>query len=313
MSSSNPPESSYVPSHQTPPSPRPRWPIGRWLLTLFVVAAIYVGFIFLTPKSRAQFKWAAAVNALEEGKITEAKQLANEALAIVSDDAPLQMFAAELFYRVDEPEKANEHLEQVVELAGDNPYVLNKASFLFARLGEHEKSLALADKVVELAETKRTIHMHRALNQRAYAIALAAADGQASPEQIKQGLIDINQALSVFVHEDTVIDNQIANYLDTRGYLELFAGAPKQGLEDLNKAIAVYELVRRELLSQAKVETPDKVPVAAVAADKEFQSVLAVLYAHRAAIYEKLNQPEAAEEDLTRAKEFGLNRKKGVW
>ncbi|PQO28124.1 hypothetical protein [Blastopirellula marina] len=312
MSSSNPPESSVAPS-QTPPGPRPRWPIGRWLLTLFVVAAIYVGFIFLTPKSRAQFKWAAAVNALEAGKVTEAKQLANEALAIFGDDASLQRFSAELFYRVDEPEKANEHLEQAIELADDNPYILNSASFLFARLGEHEKSLALADKIVELAETQRTIHMHRALNQRAYAIALAAADGQATPEQIKQGLIDINQALSVFVHEDTVIDDQIANYLDTRGYLELFAGAPQQGLEDLNKAIAVYELVRRELLSQAKEQDPEKVPVAAAAADKEFQGVLAVLYSHRAAIYEKLKQTEAAEEDLARAKELGLSRKKGIW
>lgn len=313
MNSSNSPENASVPSRLTPPSPRPRWPIGRWLLTLLVVAAIYGGFVLLAPKSRAQFKWAAAIEALEAGKITEAKQFANEALAIDSEDAPLQMFAAELFYRVDDPEKANEHLQQAVDLAGDNPYVLNTASFLLARLGEHEKSLELANKVVELAETQRTIHMHRALNQRAYAIALAAADGQASPEQIKQGLVDINQALSVFVHEDTVIDNQIANYLDTRGYLELFAGSPKHGLEDLNKAIAVYELFRQELLSQTKNENPDKVSVTAAAADKELQSVLAVLYAHRAAILEKLNQPEAAKEDLARAKEFGLNRKKGIW
>ncbi|RCS41531.1 hypothetical protein DTL42_23580 [Bremerella cremea] len=314
MSSSNSPESQPLPPRESPPPARRSRPIGRWLLTIFVLLVVYLGFTFLNTKSRAQWKWAEALQALEQGQITEAQQFADQALELAPDDPAMQLYAAELSYRIDAPENANEHLKRALELAGESPYVLNTSSFLLARMGRHDQSLPLADKVVELAETKHTIHRHTALNQRAYAIALAAEDGQASPEQIKQGLIDINEALAIFVHDDMVIDQRIANYLDTRGYLELFAGAPKQGLEDINKAIAVYELLRQKLLAQTKKdEKLDQLPETVVAEDKELKNVLAVLYSHRAAIYEKLNQPEAAAADRARAKDFGLNRKKGIW
>lgn len=313
MSSSYPPESSPIPSRESAPPPRRRWPIGRWLLTLLVIAAVYVGFTLLNSTSHAQFQWAAALEALDEGNIVEAQKHADQALKLDPEDSDLQLRAAEFFYRIDQPEVASKHLKRALELSGDNPTVLNTASFLFARMGKHDQSLPLSDKLVDLSETKRTIHPHMALNQRAYAIALAAADGQASDEQIQQGLEDINKALEVFVHDDAVIDQRIANYLDTRGYLELYAGSPQRGLKDINKAIAVYELLREEIAKEVKDANLDKVPEAAIAFDQELKHVLAVLFAHRAAILEELNEADAADADHIRASEFGLNRKKGIW
>lgn len=267
----------------------------------------------LSDTSRAQWKWAEALQALNAGETEQAKQYAQQALEIAPDDAQLRLFAGELYYRLDEPEEARKQVDQALSLDEDSAYVLTTSSFLLARLGDHEKSLELSDKLMELAESKKVIHPHQAKNHRAYAIALAADDGEASEERIQQGLSDIESALAVFDNNHAGIDGQIASYIDTRGYLKLFSGEPKQALEDMNVSIAIYEKAYDQLLAELSPEEIKNKPAQVVAIEDELKQVLAVLYWHRSEVYEKLNLPEKAEKDWLMAKKYGLSRKKGIW
>ncbi|PQO46036.1 tetratricopeptide repeat protein [Blastopirellula marina] len=310
MNPSNPTQTAS----QTSPRPkRGRWPIGRWLLTSVILLAVYVGITMLSNTSRAQWKWAEALQALDAGEIEQAKQYAQEALEIAPEDPLLRLYAGELYYRLDEPEKAHQQIDQAIALDENNAYVLTTGSFLLARLGDHEKSLALSDKLVELAQSKRAIHPHQAENHRAYAIALAADDGEASQQRIQQGLTDIEAALAVFENNHAPIGKQVASYIDTRGYLKLFAGEPEEALADLNTAIAIYEKDYDQLLSKLSPEQIENKPLHVLAYEDELRDVLAVLYWHRSQVYEKLNLPEEAEHDWLMAKKFGLSRTKGIW
>ena len=275
--------------------------------------AVYLAVTMLSTTSRAQWKWAQALQAFDAGETEQAKQYAQEALEIAPEDPQLRMYAGELYYRLDEPDEARQQIDQAIALDEESAYVLTTASFLLARLGDHEKSLELSDKVVELAESQRSIHPHQAGNHRAYAIALAADDGEASEQRIEQGLSDIEAALAVFGNNHAPMGRQVASYIDTRGYLKLFAGEPKQALEDLNMAIAIYEKDHDKLLSALSPEETKNKPLHVLAYEDELKEVLAVLYWHRSQVLEELKLPEEAENDRLMAEKFGLSRTKGIW
>ncbi|MEW4454552.1 tetratricopeptide repeat protein [Bremerella sp. JC817] len=287
-----------------PPRER-RVPIASMLLIAVLLFTFYGVFSFFTSDSAAQWKWAEVVEALENDQNDQAKQLANEALELDPEDPQLRLNAAEMYFRLDDETEARKQIEEAIALGKEKPQVLHQAAFILSRMGQHDGALFLADKVVDLAETKKTIHLHQALNQRAYTIAMAAGDDEATPEQIEQGMKDITRAIDMYGHE--------ATYIDTMGYLKVFAGDPEGGLHDLDTAIEFYESRRTKMLQDLPPEQIENMPKNVASLDKQLKQVLSVLYSHRATAYEKLEEPEKAQEDRDRADAYGLDRKRGFW
>lgn len=308
MSESN---STETPSHPTPsPSPSQAPPSGRPSLVLvlavvFLLTAIYLGFTFFNPQSMAQWKWAAAVDALEKDDIDQAKKLAEEAIEWDPENAELRLHIAEMHYRQDESTEARIQIEEAIALGKNDPPVITQAGFLLSRMGQHDGAMLLADRLVDIAEKEKTIHLHEALNRRAYSIAMAAADEAATPEQIDQGMKDIDLAIEYYGDD--------ASYVDTRGYLKVFHGDLKGAVQDLDAAIAFYETTRTKLLAELTPEQVENMPSGITFMDNQLKQILAVLYSHRATAHQKLGNEEEAKQDTELAETYGLDRQKGIW
>lgn len=308
MSESNPTETPSQPApspcpSQVPPPGRP--PFVGVMLAVFVLSVVYVGYSFFNPQSMAQWKWASAVDAMEKDDFEQAKQLADEALAWDPKNAELRLHIAEMYYRRDETTEARKQIEEAIALGKNDPAVITRAGFLLSRMGQHDGALLLSDRLVDIAEKEKTIHLHQALNQRAYAIAMAAGDEAATPEQIAQGMKDIDLAIEYYGDD--------ASYVDTRGYLKVFAGDLKGAVQDLDSAIKFYENGRSELLAKLSPEEVENMPSGVVFVDDQLKEVLSVLYSHRALAHEKLGNEKEAKQDHDLAETYGLDRKRGIW
>ncbi|MBI1247124.1 tetratricopeptide repeat protein [bacterium] len=302
---SNGNEPNVAAPNPAPPAASTRRSQFILLFVVLLLIAVYFGFQWFSSESMAHFTWAQAVNAFDAENFDEAKRLAVEAIKLTPDDPQLRLNEAEMYFRLDEETEARKQIEEAIRLGKENPDILRQASFLLSRMGQHDGSLFLADKIVDLAEKRQTVHMHSALNQRAYAIAMAAAEDQAKPEQIDQGMKDIERAIEIYGEE--------AGYVDTRGYLKVFAGDLDGAVKDLDAAITSLENQRSEMIAKLTPQQVANPSESFTFVDNQLKQVLAVLYAHRAAAYEKLGKPDQAKEDQERAENYGLDRKRGVW
>lgn len=308
MSESNTTETPSQPApspspSQVPPPGRP--PFVGVLIAVVVLSVIYVGYSFFNPQSIAQWKWAAAVDAMEKDDFDQAKKLSEEALAWDPENAELRLHIAEMHYRQDETTEARKQIEEAIALGKNDPAVITQAGFLLSRMGQHDGAMLLTDRLVGIAEKEKTIHLHQALNQRAYSIAMAAADEAATPEQIAQGMKDVDLAIEYYGDD--------ASYVDTRGYLKVFAGDLKGAVKDLDAAIKFYENARSELLAKLKPEEVENMPSGVAFIDNQLKQVLSVLYSHRALAHEKLGNEKEAKQDAELAEAYGLDRKRGIW
>jgi len=308
MSESNSTETHPRPapaSRPAPAAPTGRPPLVPVLIAVAILSAVYVGYTLFNPQSMAQWKWAAAVDALEEDEVDQAKKLAAEAIEWDPENAELRLHIAEMHYRQDEETEARIQLEEALALGKNDPRIVTQAGFLLSRMGQHDGALMLSDRLVDIAENEKTIHLHEALNRRAYSIAMAAADEAATQEQIDQGMKDIDLAIEYYGDD--------ASYVDTRGYLKVFQGDLKGAVQDLDAAIKFYEDTRTELLAELTPEQVENMPSGVTFVDNQLKQVLAVLYSHRATAYEKLGNEEGAQQDTDLAQSYGLDRQRGIW
>ncbi len=308
MSESNSTENQPAPnpsprSSEAPSSGRP--PLVPVLIGVLLLAAIYVGYSFFNPQSMAQWKWAAAVDALENDDIDAAKRLAEEAIAWDPENAELRLHIAEMHYRQDEETEARIQIEEAIAMGKDDPQVITQAGFLLSRMGQHDGAMMLADRLVDIAEKEKTVHLHEALNRRAYSIAMAAADEKANQEQIAKGMKDIDLAIEYYGDD--------ASYVDTRGFLKVFDGDLEGAVKDLDSAIKFYEDTRTQLMAQLTPEQIENMPSNIAFVDNQLKQILAVLYSHRATAHQKLGQEEEAKQDNELAEKYGLDRKRGIW
>lgn len=308
MNPSNPPPPSPSPEQpQTDVPRRPQgWmPISRILVTFLILMGLYAAFSLLNFHSIAQWKWAAALDAVERREFEHALAYAQQAIDWAPEDPQLRVYFAELLYRLDETAEARIQIEEAIALGKDDPQILEMLGYLLARMNQHDGALMLANRVVESAETNGTVQLHRALNHRAYSIALAVADEAIALQRVQEGLQDIEQAIEIY--------GENPSYLDTRGYLRMFDGDLQGALDDMDAAIVAIENQRKDLLIQFDVKSAENLPANAAGVDKHMQNILAVLYAHRGEIYARLGKKDLAEKERQRADRFGLDRKKGVW
>jgi tetratricopeptide (TPR) repeat protein len=155
-------------------------------------------------------------------------------------------------------------------------------------MGAEKYAAALAD-----ADTAVRISPQfdqQALNNRAYLRAL-------TNQQLKEGLEDIQAVLDQ-------MDFKQPGLLDTRGYLYFKLGKHQSALSDLNQAIRKYEplLDRHERRRFGQPIDLEKV-----------RESLAVMYYHRAEVYQAQGKQDQASKDFARAAEFGYDPENGVF
>jgi len=169
------------------------------------------------------------------------------------------------------------------------PWSLQGRANVLFRMGSHKYADALedADALVRVSPQLDP----QALNFRAYMRAL-------TNQELPGGLEDIQTAL-----EQT--DPKPPEYLDTRGYLYFRLGKHARALDDLNLAIKKYESYlerperRRRFGPQIKTE--------------KIREGLAVMYHHRAEVYQAQGNLADAAPDFARAAEFGYDPENGVF
>lgn len=301
-----PPPTSPAPPAGPSPKPSNGYPPGVTVIfAVFVLCLAFLSYTAFSPESIAKTKWAKAVDALEADQPDVARQYAKEALEWDPEDPELRLHIAEMHYRLDEETEARIQIEEALALGKDDPAVVTQAGFLLSRMGQHDGAIMLADRLVDIAENQKTIHLHEALNSRAYAIAMAAAEDAATKEQIEKGMKDIDLAIEYY--------GENASYIDTRGYLKVFNGDLEGAIKDLDSAIEFYEDARTDLLAELTPEQVENMPSSVSFVDDQLKRILAVLYSHRATAHEKLGHEKEAKQDNKMAEEYGLNRKRGIW
>ncbi|UUO07564.1 tetratricopeptide repeat protein [Blastopirellula sp. J2-11] len=275
-----------------------RLPLLRYVILAVVVAAILSQ--LFRPALVAQWYWASALEQLEAGDNDAAVRLGETALDWSGDSPEMHLRMAELLYRTGRKEEAIALVEKSEDFAADQLTYLEMEGYLLSRLGQHEKALALADTLVEKANAGE-YHLHRALNGRAYATALAWSDGANLPqESLDRALDDINKAMKIYGVE--------ASYLDTRGYVKHFAGDNEGALNDLNSAIELYEA------SIAKVEQEnDDWGTMKQMRLQQMRGALGVLYHHRGETLQALDRDDDASQDMQQAEKLGYGRQVGHW
>jgi tetratricopeptide (TPR) repeat protein len=151
-------------------------------------------------------------------------------------------------------------------------------SWVNVRLKRNREALDDASGAVQFAPNATT------WNSRAYVRAILNME-------LDDGLADINRALA--------LDPGNAEFLDTRGYLLHRLGRDKEGLEDMNRALAEWNQFDRAEMDQA--------------ARLELDHSLGVMFHHRGEIYQTLGEKDKAEVDIRRGENLGYDPAHGVF
>jgi tetratricopeptide (TPR) repeat protein len=151
-------------------------------------------------------------------------------------------------------------------------------SWVNVRLKRNRAALDDASGAVQFAPNATT------WNSRAYVRAVLNVE-------LEDGLADINRALA--------IDPGNTEFLDTRGYLLHRLGRDKEGLEDMNRALAQWNQFDRAEMDQA--------------ARLELDHSLGVMFHHRGEIYQTLGEKDKAEVDIRRGENLGYDPAHGVF
>jgi tetratricopeptide (TPR) repeat protein len=159
-------------------------------------------------------------------------------------------------------------------------------SWVYVRLGKTREALNDATQAVETAPSAGM------LNARAYARAVLKVE-------LKEGLADIDQALTQRHGEAEFLNTREAEFLDTRGYLLHQLGRDAEALSVMDRAIAQFEHADRNTLNQSE--------------QAELDHSLAVMYHHRGEIYQTLGEKDKADIDIRRGENLGYDPAHGVF
>ena len=286
---------------------------SRWARRITVGLAISLVAIPLLwaaiPAEIARWHQAQAVEAIWAEDDASALESLDEAIRRAPDSSIYITQRAAVLIRLKRFDEAIAECSRVLERDAMDPSALYHRAVAFQRKGEHRGALDDIETVVDLAAANPPIRIIRvdgysmpvsyedALNTRAYARALAKVE-------IEAALDDINTAFERMGQDD------IAAYLDTRGYLLYLAGDYQEADDDTQRAVELSEKEwtpqKFEALSEEDTEFSRMVA-------KQGREELAVLYYHRALVVEALGQQTDAKRYFRLADEFGYDPEEGVW
>jgi tetratricopeptide (TPR) repeat protein len=277
-------------AHEVPDeNPSSRGP-GQWTVRLLILGMtalvlgplLYVGI----PAEIARWHEAAGVNHLLHGDYPAALESFDVSLAWAPNNPSTYQHRGDVHLEADDYQAALQDYTCACELQPRRVSSLRQRGLAYQRLGRHAEAIQDHQRVAELTREATASDRAEALNGLAYARAVANQDLEAA-------LSEINQALEL-VYENAAM-------LDTRGFIYLLQGNFPAAQADLDQAVqgAEQDLTvltnRKDYVDRLEFERQ-------LAGQREG---VAVIRYHRALLYERLGQADAATKDLDRVRQLG--------
>lgn len=225
------------------------------------------------------------------------------AAALSPDNPNVYDLRAQIRFQQKNLQGALEDYDKLIKLNGRYASAYQRRSQVYQRLNRHREAIDDLTRVIKLSSERDA----ESRNNRAYARALGGIE-------LEQGFQDIQEGLEFSAElrgTPNTPENANAAFLDTRGYLHLLLGRPKEALADLDQAIKNAEVEHRNASEKLRL---DRRP----SRDREFyfqlfRQELAVIYHHRGQAHEALGHVAEAEADLRKGQELGYNPEEGVY
>jgi len=190
-------------------------------------------------------------------------------------------------------QEAIEDFDRIAELAGNKTAALVKRGEVLLKAGQFDKAVEDWKKVEQDSRRSGQPARDVALNQLAYARALAKVE-------LDEALENINRALDIRPNEPS--------YLDTRGYIYYLKQEYEPALEDLDKSVAGMDsLVSKVKQAPAENRKSSKETDTLSRSERARREIIdgaAVIHYHRALVLKALGRTEDAEKDLDVAREL---------
>ena len=265
-----------------------------WLFLLIMVGPCTV---MQVPLEIGRWKLAAAIQAREAGDKERAYAELNAAMNWVADRPALIAQQAKWHLADGQVEEGLAVADKLLESAPDSSEALRAHSRFLQMAGRFEDAIADLKKVDQNSQRTGVPSRAEALNELAYAQALAEVE-------LDDALKNVDESLELLTKEEKRTGLELA-IRDTRGYILFLKGRYAEALVDMEFAVARLKPIDME--SRRKFERlPPKVqrPLKhqfEQAFQQEFQPH-AVMYYHRALVYEALGKKAEAEADRQRAR-----------
>lgn len=292
-----------------------------WTLTLLFFGVL-VSFLLLVGRSElSRWYYAAAKNAIEDGRYEDAVQAADRGLYWNPDYAELIVQRATANFQNGDFDACLRDYDRVIELYEADGTVnefdiaakARKAAVLH-RMQRFSESLALMSEIVEYRKEQFRLRddwesqyqYAMALNNRAYSEAQAFTKG--SEVDIKKSLQDIKLAMEVRgVADDPVM-------VDTLGYLLLLNEDPQEALYQLDMAVKLTqqnnEVVRQRYQEQMRTASDQRPLQQAL---EEMDQQFSIILHHRGEAYAANGEAEKSHADIQEAKRLGYDPDNGIW
>jgi tetratricopeptide (TPR) repeat protein len=263
---------------------------NRWTnrLAILIVVLLALGPVMVLegPAEVARWHQAAAMEQWLAGEEEAALGRLEDAIRWAPDRPDAFVCRGDWSLEDQEFQKAIDDYNSALELDPTHLQALLNRSQAFQHLGRHEEAIRDWKTLVELGSSAPASQRASLLNGLAYAQALGNVE-------LKEALENVIQAINLV--------GENAAMLDTRGYIHFCAGNFEAARPDLELAVAAME---RE--AQAAEQVRDYVDRREFERQlKEIRKSLAVIRYHRALLYDKVGEPEAAESDRRRVRELG--------
>jgi tetratricopeptide (TPR) repeat protein len=271
-------------------------PLGWLRATLVLVGVVLlIGMIFKEPGRKFMAAWyqKQAEQNYRADDLASALDCADMALRWTPNSADL--YEQRAHYRQESGDLAGslEDYNKLLLLDSKRADAYVGRSIVLQRMGAHRRAIDDVTKAISL----RSNYDHRLLNQRAYTRAIANLE-------LDEALEDIQQAIRL-------AGGEMAEYIDTRGYIYYLLDRQEEALADLDRAVALI-VERRQYVQEAVAARRGASRRAArwlrLLAEHE-----AVMTYHRGLVHEKLGNVELAQADKSRGEELGYNPANGVY
>jgi tetratricopeptide (TPR) repeat protein len=271
-----------------------------WLLLLAIIGSCTA---MQVPLEIGRWHLAAAIKLRDQNQKEAAYRELDSAIERFPKSPELLLQRAE--WRLDDGQKeaALADCDHAIELAGDNPRALKARARLLMKARQFTRAVEDLQKVEQFSRRSGNPPLHEALNEWAYAQALAKVD-------LEKALHNANVAIEV-LPPGTQTPGKKEYYpqwliLDTRGYVNYLLGQHQPALDDLNAAVSRIDEEMQQVREKAKAD-PLPLPsneLATSQSEKALAQGVAVIHYHRSLVLTALDRKEEADKDLALARQL---------
>jgi predicted Zn-dependent protease len=221
---------------------------------------------------------------------------AEKAVAWSPNDTQLRLIRGEMRRLNKDYQGCLADAEEVARQKPDDVYAADLRRQMYHFLHEHRKAAEAATEALTKGIGPRAV----ILNDRAYARAVGDFE-------LDEALADIDEAIKLSANDN-------ASFIDTRAYVLFRMQRYAEALKELDRAIMLTEEVHKQIEDLVgRGNRRRREDLAEISKLKSIEENLAVMYHHRAEIYEKQKKPTEAKRDFEAAAELGFNPAEGVY